>query len=73
MLLLEMAIAVVHARKMAVAQRVRALEDCPGTMDCSVVPFSIFFQGKALSVFTIIKIALERPLVCVGMLTRFML
>jgi hypothetical protein len=58
--------------EMAVAQRVRALEDCP-TVDCSVVPFSIFFQGNAFGVFTIIKITFERPLVCVGMLTRFML
>jgi hypothetical protein len=73
MLLLEMAIAVVHARKMVAAERVRAFEDGPGTVDCSVVPFSIFLQGKAFSVFTIIKIALERLLVCVGMLTRFML
>jgi len=68
MLLLNVASAIVWAGKNAATLGIRALEVCPGTMDGSVVPFTIFAQGEAF-VFTSVKSALEGTIVCVGMLT----
>lgn len=68
MLLLNVASAIVWAGKNAATLGIRALEDRPGTMDSSVVPLTIFAPGEAF-VFTGVKSALERTLVCVGMLT----
>jgi hypothetical protein len=72
MLLLEVAITVVLARKLTIAEGVSALESCTGTVDSSVVPLPVFPKGKAFDVSTVVKFALERPLVRVSVLTRLM-
>jgi hypothetical protein len=69
MLLLDMTIEVVIARKPPVAGRESALESGTGTVDGSVVPFQVFLDGKAFDVSTVVKLAPERPLVRVGVLT----